>query len=436
MIKIAILFFLLFITTNCSLDTKSGIWSKSKNIDRNNIKNNKVTTLFEKKEINKKEFNTDFKINTPLEIDYNKKKSYQNNNFNIQNINNNLRKISKYNFSRIKNFEYFDPKLVFHNNNLIFFDKVGTIIKFDNKSKILWKKNYYSKNEKKLFPVLNLSTNGKILIVTDSLSKYYAVNIDTGELLWMNDHISIFISQIKIDNDKIYIIDSNNIFNCFSLNDGKKLWSFEADKDFIKSQKKLSIIFDKEIVYFSNANGDLYALGKKNGNLIWLTPTKNSNDVFQSFMIRNSDLVLDLNNIYFSNNQNTFFSIDKRNGIINWTQNINSDLRPIISKDLIFTISIEGYLFVVDKKSGNILRINDTFSFIKEKKRKKIYPVGFVLNNKSIYITLNNGRMIEVDISSGKNISTLKISRDMISEPFVNNNQLFIIKDNEIIKLN
>ena len=63
----------------------------------------------------------------------------------------------------------------------------------------------------------------------DSLSKYYAVNIDTGELLWMNDHISIFISQIKIDNDKIYIIDSNNIFNCFSLNDGKKLWSFEAD---------------------------------------------------------------------------------------------------------------------------------------------------------------------------------------------------------------
>ena len=59
-----------------------------------------------------------------------------------------------------------------------------------------------------------------------------------------------------------------------------------------------------------------------------------------------------------------------------------------------------------------------------------------MLNNKSIYITLNNGRMIEVDISSGKNISTLKISRDMISEPFVNNNQLFIIKDNEIIKLN
>ena len=43
--------------------------------------------------------------------------------------------------------------------------------------------------------------------------------------------------------------------------------------------------------------------------------------------------------------------------------------------------------------------------------------------------------MIEVDISSGKNISTIKISRDMISEPFVNNKQLFIIKDNEIIKL-
>ena len=52
MIKIAILFFLLFITTNCSLDTKSGIWTKNKNIDRNNVNDNKVTTLFEKTALN------------------------------------------------------------------------------------------------------------------------------------------------------------------------------------------------------------------------------------------------------------------------------------------------------------------------------------------------------------------------------------------------
>ena len=41
-------------------------------------------------------------------------------------------------------------------NGLIFFDKKGTIIRYNtHKNKVLWKKNYYSKSEKKLNPKLN-----------------------------------------------------------------------------------------------------------------------------------------------------------------------------------------------------------------------------------------------------------------------------------------
>ena len=41
-----------------------------------------------------------------------------------------------------------------------------------------------------------------------------------------------------------------------------------------------------------------------------------------------------------------------------------------------------------------------------------------------------------MDIASGKTISTLKIDNEKISKPFVQNNDLFLIKDNAIIKLN
>ena len=46
----------------------------------------------------------------------------------------------------------------------------------------------------------------------------------------------------------------------------------------------------------------------------------------QSFLIKNSDLVLDENNLYFSNNNNSFISVDINLGFINWKQDISSYL--------------------------------------------------------------------------------------------------------------
>ena len=57
-----------------------------------------------------------------------------------------------------------------------------------------------------------------------------------------------------------------------------------------------------------------------------------------------------------SNNKNKFFAIDSRNGLIKWEQSINSNLEPTIIENLALTVSIEGYLFVIDKLKGNILR--------------------------------------------------------------------------------
>ena len=76
----------------------------------------------------------------------------------------------------------------------------------------LYEKNYYSKEEK-VITNLNFSSNDNLLIVTDNLANYYALNIFTGEKKW--NHKSIFISEIKIDKDKFYVVDSNNKLNCF-----------------------------------------------------------------------------------------------------------------------------------------------------------------------------------------------------------------------------
>ena len=84
-----------------------------------------------------------------------------------------------------------------------------------------------------------------------------------------------------------------------------------------------------------------------------------------------SDLVVRDTNLIFSNNRNEFYSINIQNGLINWQQKINSNIRPVFYNDFIFTVSNEGYFFVIDKITGNIIRVTDVFNVFKIKKERK-----------------------------------------------------------------
>ena len=64
----------------------------------------------------------------------------------ITNYDGQLKKISKYNYSKIRYFNQYEPEISLYNNNLIFFDNKGSILNFKENSRLFWKKNYYSKS--------------------------------------------------------------------------------------------------------------------------------------------------------------------------------------------------------------------------------------------------------------------------------------------------
>ena len=45
-------------------------------------------------------------------------------------------------------------------------------------------------------------------------------------------------------------------------------------------------------------------------------------------------------------------------------------------------------------------------------------------------------KILEIDIATGKHLASIKIDKGKISKPFINNGEIFVIKDNSIIKLN
>ena len=434
MIRISSFFVILIFIYGCSLNKNSKFWTSSENINEEKIK------ITEKILVKEEAINNE--LNPNIKIIFEEKKPKKNidiknyNYFGRKNFDIIFKKKSRYNFSKIKRFYQFEPNVSIYKDNIIFFDNKGSILNFDNDSNLVWKKNYYTKSEKKLNPILQFSNNGKYLIVADNIAKYYVIDLKTGNLVWIKDNLAPFNSQIKTHKDKFFIIDFSNTLRCFSIKNGKELWNIKTENSLIKSQKKLSMIIIKEKIIFNNSVGDISAVDLNTGELLWQLPTQSSSIYESAFSLETSEIITDGKTLFFSNNKNQLFSINIDTASFNWENKINSNLRSSLVENYLFSVSLEGYLIITEINSGNIIKVTDIFDNFKIKKRAKIKPTGFLIGLNKIYVSTNNGKLLVVDIASGKTISTLKVDNEKISQPFIINKSLFVIKDNAIIKLN
>ena len=414
----------------CSLNPNSSFWTKTEK-----LKTDQAITklLFEDVKPNEKEFNPNLKVNLPKINTKNINYNYNNDGFTSEKIIGN--NFSKFKFSKIDNFSGFEPEILVDNQNLFFFDNKGSVIKFDKDSKVEWKKNYYSKSDKRNNPILFLASEKNNLFVADTNANYYLLNKENGNLKWKKKHTSSFNSQIKIKNDKILVVDMENNLRCFSMKNGEILWTVPTQLTIVRSQKKQSLVIVSNLVIFSNSIGDLTAVDLNTGELVWQTPTQ-AIGLAKNITLRNSDVVSDGNLVFMSSNKNQFVAMNIKTGIIRWKQEINSELRPVVVSNYIVTISNEGLMVLLNKTDGNILRINNILKNIKKKRRENYRPTGFIISDDKVYVSTRNGRIFIINFSDNSLQKVLKLDKEKLQRPVYFNRELYIAKDNSIIRIN
>ena len=430
--RLVLLSITLFFLNHCSLNENSRVWKDDQKefSNKSNIKK-----VFDEENLVIQEFNKELNLDLSL-IKINSKFIDNQNNFGSQSYKGKLNKIGIYKFSKLEELSHIDFKPLFFENGIIFFDKKGSIIRFNKNKKVIWKKNYYSKVEKKLYPKINFTLDKNNILVSDSIAKYYSISINTGELNWSKNNKYPFNSEIKKYKNKFFVIDYKNTLRCYKIEDGSECWNLQTEDSFTISNSKYSLAIIGDMVVFSNSIGDITAVDIESGLIIWQLPTQSSNIINETYNFKTSQLVSDGDSIYFSNNKKEFYSIDVKTGTTNWINVINSNITPVIIGNLIFTVSNEGYLYVIENTTGNIIRVNDLYKIYKEKKRKNVYPVGFVIGYKKLYLTNSDGKMIIVDLQNGNVLKTEKVSSNLVSKPFIFNKNLFLIRNGSIIQYN
>ncbi len=426
--KVFVIFVTSIFLTNCSFNENSRIWNKKEKIEDENKVSKKI--LAEKKVIST-EFNPLLKLDLSKN-EPNNKIFDQLNNFGSSKYNGQINKINSYKFSKLENFNQFNFDPLILSDGVIVFEKKGTIIRFNDNKKVVWKNNFYSKTEKKVHPTLSFAITDKNLLVADSIAKISNIDLQNGDLIWSKKSEYPFNSEIKIHKDKFFVVDFKNTLRCFYLKDGSECWNIKTEESFTVSNSKFSILIRDNLVIYNNSLGDITAIDISSGLIEWQLPTQKSSIINETYGFNFSKLVSDGNSIYFSNNKNQFYSVDLISGTTNWMSEINSILTPIIVGNLVFTVSENGYLFTIKKNEGNIVRINDVYKNFNLKKRKRIKPTGFTIGNNNLYLTNSDGNLIVVNLSAGNVLKIEKVARDLISKPLIYNENLFIVKNGSI----
>ena len=438
--KIKYFFFIITLgfLVNCSFDNKTGIWSGDKEekeriaeLERLQKQKINVVKIYTSENIYLKEIaaTQNIKLSKPKT-----NTSWEMSGLNLQNfignlylpkINNNFlkKKIGKDKFSISRSMS--SPLIT--DNTIILADDKGTIFNIDKRGKVRWKKNIYKKLYKKIYKNLSFSISENKLYISDNIGFLYAVNLSDGKIIWVKNFGIPIKSNLKVLDDKIFLINQDNRIFCVDIETGSKIWDIRAITSFIKSQQNLALAISKnnDLVVL-NSSGDLIKTKASSGRIYWslnaIGTLAHDTDFFQS-----SEIVIDDNEIFFSDTSN-FYSYDLSNGYLNWKVNIGSKNTPIIDRNNIFSVTDNGYFVNLDRESGKtILSTNILKSLKKRKQDTKI--TGFVLGSGKIYAVSLNGFLIVCSATSGKVEYIKKIGDTITASPIINNGSLYILSE-------
>ena len=442
----------------CSFDDKTGIWNDASNIPveisrSDTINKKKVNSRFEDVFVDKKIFNEEkeldknfnFKIENALD-NTNWPQEFASNTNNVSNFkyNDNKLLISKSSkLSKTLGSKYsFIKNTVLYNKKIISYDHKGSIFVYslENKKKIL-EFNFYKKAFKEYNKKIFLVVNENKIYAADNLGYVYAIDIETRTLIWAKNYGIPFRSNIKFFDGQLFLANQDNIVYSIKAKNGEKNWQLSSSVTFLKSEFKNNIVIDElnNNIIFINTSGELYSLNYLNQRINWVLNFKNFSLKGDKDLFLSQPLAIKDGNLFVST-ENSLLSYNLIAGSRNWIKPVAPILKPIITKNNVFTFTKNDLLICIDRKTGDIRWSKNIYLSIK--KPKKMRKIGEIFNlsiaNDNINLFSHEGYLLSFDFRDGTSNFFGKISKHGISSvPIFSKGNMFLTDGkNKVLKFN
>ena len=456
--KRLLLVFIIAVCTSCSFDNKTGIWKDASNISIDkqvtkiileNKNNTKYENIFIKNKVydeEKKAVNPSIiKISSPVKIsNWHEQYAISTNNISNFSYSNNKVLISKSRkLSRISSTKNKSNKIIiFYKNNLISHDHKGTIFIYSlSLKKKIFEYNFYKKNFKTFNKEINLIVNENFLFAADNLGYLYALNLNDNSIIWAKNYGIPFRSNLKFENDQIFLANQDNVIYSINPSTGEKNWQFSTSLTFLKSDFENNFALDlaNNNLFFLNTSGELYSINYLTQKINWVVNFKNSTLANDTELFSSQPVVIKNNNLIVTT-EKSIISYDTLTAERNWRLNAETIFKPIVTLNYTYVILKNDLLICLYNINGNVIWSKNIFTNKKFKKIKNKFNsvIDFKIVNSEINIYFKNGYLLSLNPSNGKFNLLSRISKKGITSEivFLDDNMFFFDRNNKLLKFN
>lgn len=240
----------------------------------------------------------------------------------------------------------------------------------------------------------------------DGVVKYDAV---TGKELWRIQVDGGVEGGVSIADQRVYFGGGDGNVVAVDLQTGKELWRFAGRAEILSAPTATG-----DRVYVQTGADVVIALERESGKLAWIY----NRQMTANLSIRStSQPTVHQDRVYAGFADGFVVALRARDGAMQWERKLGKsprfrdvDATPVIRGQRLFTASFDGSLVALNLESGEVSWQVELGGYT---------PVRLHDSESKLYFSTHDGRLVEIDESSGKILRELRLKRGMATRPAI-----------------
>ena len=326
-------------------------------------------------------------------------------------------------------------------NNIVFTvdaEGIAKAFKLDD-GKQIWKRRLKPNNKeakKNSISGGGLAVYDGKVFVTTGFGKVFALDMETGNILWDYDTKSPSRIAPTVDNDLVIVQTLDNGIYVLKVKDGSLLWKdkMETENTIIVGGAAPAYNPDKDLIIAAFSNGQIQAYKASTGTALWtewLTPATTTEALAEITSVK-ANPIIDGDKVFAVGYNAPLVAIDVRTGAKLWQKEIAASSQPWVAGEFLFVLTNDGDLAALNKQNGKIVWTT-IIPYAKGDDRLGIFTAGPLLANDALLVASSNGKLFSVSPYNGRIMGVADIEEGVENTPImVNETLLLTTKEAEI----
>lgn len=263
-----------------------------------------------------------------------------------------------------------------------------------------------------------LSSDVVYVPLTRSEENLIAFNLQRAGTDWRLKVGDIETSPLLIDN-RLYVTTMQGELVCVNRVDGAVAWKFRIPGERLKAIRSAPAA-DKGSVFFGADDGNVYAVGQRDGKLLWTYRTNGS--ILATPSVRDGK-------VFVGSTDKTVYCLDADSGALVWKHDMGSRLygSQAVGGEHVFVGGADGSVRCLVSSSGRVL-----WSF----QAQSVVSAGLLLCGEILYVGALDRHLYALDAGTGKVLWTEEFPSRIKAPPVAWGDFLIVLlEDHSVVGL-